>query len=151
MSYHTEICVLTCMIFTRFFFFFFKIRQKEIPHKFYDSIPKSSPISPKVALKIQTGMIGCLPRKRTMSIMIIVRNTLFQNLDIQLQILRWKMLCHLHKHVKSQHYGAQHHYSWQYICRRNKHHALLPVVRQTWHTHNVVIIHYLVFKQLVPF
>lgn len=43
------------------------------------------------------------PRKRTMSIMIIVRNTLFQNCAIQLQILSWKILCHLqhrqHKHV----------------------------------------------------
>lgn len=58
-------------------------------------------------------MIVCLPRKRTMSIMIMVRNTLFQNLDIQLQILRWKMLCHLHKHLKSHHYGAQHNISYR--------------------------------------
>lgn len=85
---------------------------------FTDSIFKNQrkrnpPISPKVALKIQTGMIVCLPRKRTMSIMIMVRNTLFQNLDIQLQILRWKMLCHLHKHLKSHHYGAQHNISYR--------------------------------------
>lgn len=42
-----------------------------------------------------------LPRKRTISIMIIVRNTLFQNLATQFQILSWKILCHLQPHTQT--------------------------------------------------
>ena len=40
-------------------------------------------------------MTSFLPRKRTISTMIMVRNTLFQNLATKLQIRSWKILCHL--------------------------------------------------------
>lgn len=38
--------------------------------------------------------------------MIMVRNTLFQNLAMKLQILSWKILCHLQAHMHT-HSGAE--------------------------------------------
>lgn len=48
-----------------------------------------------------------LPRKRTISIMIIVKNTLFQNLATLPQILSWKILCHLQPPRTQTHHHTQ--------------------------------------------